>query len=248
MKSFTNNPAGRLHSILSAAMEVKELKHKPARETWARVLNVDANDTPALMSLLSLIIGLPRDARDQFERLEDIAQESWREPLDAVDELFSTHFDLNAPWGAFALQFRPGTLATLKLVAERLREVSHETVLSTEQLDTIRAKLNDTREAVLSSDLPNELRLDLVTALNALLKSLDEYQIIGNTAIRNTLYQAIVTTRIQNAGATGKHKSVLETVWATLQTIFTVVNIGSKVLELPDMLGEHELLPTDSSS
>ncbi|MCL4266842.1 MAG: hypothetical protein KJ069_26920, partial [Anaerolineae bacterium] len=63
--TFTNNPAARLHEILTAAHgnTSDERSKMPARQIWTEVFSIDANDNRKLMMHMAALMDLTEKAR-----------------------------------------------------------------------------------------------------------------------------------------------------------------------------------------
>ena len=68
-----NNPAARLHNVLTLCREVpKELRGKPMVEAWRHVLSLgDDVDEVIVMSKVGLIYLLPSQISAEITRFED---------------------------------------------------------------------------------------------------------------------------------------------------------------------------------
>ena len=83
-----NNPAGRIHAILT---EVKNQKpNKTNRQVWATVFNIKPSDTAQLLYALSELIQQLQLTRNRIQALESIEQNLYLGPINTLKKNFIT--------------------------------------------------------------------------------------------------------------------------------------------------------------
>lgn len=183
-----NNPAGRLYDLLRAAQKhpAKDL----ARNAWAKVFDVEPNDTAALLKMLADLIGLVSESKSSIERLEDVDHGLYLKPFKRLETFFS-QVNLDAQWAQWQGQLDEPTLYGLQFAADKLSRNAGSTSISEKDLESLRTELEQLVTSILKSDLPQVLKALFLRNLESVRHSLLVYRIQGIDGLEQELERAV---------------------------------------------------------
>ena len=69
MTVSTDNPAGRLHSLITALR--KNVSQQPVWQAWAGTLQVSSEDLPELMRQMAFVYALPRAIESEISQIDE---------------------------------------------------------------------------------------------------------------------------------------------------------------------------------
>lgn len=145
MQPNLNNPAGRLHAILS------DLKSVPGNEqivtAWEKALKTPTNQLPELLARLGKVYAMPNLIISEMKEVpgyhsRDISR--WHQPLSKAFQ--EAH--LKSSWGVVSGHFSDGVLADIESCSEKLSYFRPEPTISESQLTSIRAEFADLKKII----------------------------------------------------------------------------------------------------
>lgn len=171
-----NNPAGRLHGILTEALPLQA--NKPARQAWAKVFKIDVSATGKLLYDLAELTELLRLSRERIEQIEGIDHDLHLQPIEKLEDAFAT-MNVNAAWNDFKAHLDDATMVGLAFCANTLSQHYKEGEIEGEALESLLDEAEALRKIVLESDLDERLRAVLVENIESFRHAILQYRIRG---------------------------------------------------------------------
>jgi hypothetical protein len=185
----SGNPAGRLLAIVEEARKLSD--ETSIQQAWERILGVDKNNHSQMMFRLGHVMLLPEQAmaeiREHYPDEED-AQKHW---VGQVNKALFQGTHTGQKWNGVKQHLDNHTVQYLKMAAAMLKMVQGERLLGSDQLDTMRSKLNDILEELEAHNLSRSAKAIIRSHLNAILSALDEYKICGKQGIEEASHRAV---------------------------------------------------------
>lgn len=181
---YTDNPAKRLHAILSSALSKN--KGEQAVKVWASVFGIEDEDPkPKVFYYLGLLHHLTYDIEERIQRLPDINTNLYLRAMpDIRDALAPMRFDQSFQNTADR-HLSAGTLTVLEFCANELGKHHHEDPIPPESLEELRTDITGLREEIGNADLDEDLRMVLLDLSTMMLRAIDEYDIRGAAGLRD---------------------------------------------------------------
>ena len=220
-----NNPAGRLHDILSAARQ--QNAHEPARKAWATVFQIEPNDTGTLLKMVADLIDLVRETKASIQRLEGVNQELHLRPFIKIEALLS-QLNLDAGWEHWKNQIDETTLYGLQFSADKLSRISGFTHIPNDELADIRSKIDDLFNTATDSTLPHDLKLLLLRNLDAIRLAFVAYRVRGIEGLQEEIERSVGSVLLRQEEIKAS-KPEERRVW---QSFFTLVEQLNKLVTL----------------
>lgn len=183
-----NNPAGRLYDLLQMAQ--KQSPKEPSRNAWAKVFDVNPQDTVLILQMMADLINLVIETKTSIKRLNDVDHEIYLKPFTKI-ERFLSQVSLDNPWEHWQRQIDETTLYGLQFAADKLSRINGSTTISEEDIDSIRNELEQFVNSVLKSDLPQGLKALFFRNLESIRHALLVYRIRGVDGLEDELERAI---------------------------------------------------------
>jgi hypothetical protein len=182
---YFDNPAGRLHRLLTAFQ--RAASSQPAHGAWATALVVPGNDLALLLRRLALVVELPAQIEAEIAKVDpdEFDQDAvmrWKGPLDPV--LGPTLFG-HEQSGVVADRIDSSALLSLEQCSFVLHRHRRQPGVIDSDIERLRSLLDDLRTEVehnLDSEL--ELRDFLLHHTQAMTEALDVLVISGRTPSR----------------------------------------------------------------
>jgi len=183
-----NNPAGRLHGILSAALPCRN--NKPAREAWASVFRIEPTATGDLLYLLAQLIGLLQLTRQRIEQIDQLDRDLYFQPIKKLEKAFAT-MNLDVPWNNFKSNIDDATMVGLAFCSDTLSKYHSEELIEKEVLEDLLTDVESLVQTVLASTLTPELKTVLVENLENIRRAILEYRIRGADGLLRALETSV---------------------------------------------------------
>lgn len=185
-----NNPAGRLHALLSEAGVLNYVEKDRVRTKWAKVLGVEKEDSPTLLLRLSEIMNLPAQVREAVEAVPDIDHEMYLKHLPNVESAFAK-MSLDVIWGSVAKELDKATMYSLEVCDDLLSRHHPEPMLPGDERERIHKEVRDLFEDVRTNEEDEDLREFLLRHLKAMDDALQEYKISGAPPVEEVVQAAM---------------------------------------------------------
>jgi|GEM_PF-5092155 len=172
-----NNPARRLHNILSG---VKNQLKLPVDKAFATVLNVDPENYPLLMKRIGLVFVLLDNTKYAIEKIKGINHEKYISPVVIIGKnLRGVHFGQVVEHTSIN-SIGKDTMAYLDMTAEYLNQHLPEPTISEENRKKIIDLIFDfSKEVESTTDIPEKLREYIFDKLDLLRQAVEVYDICG---------------------------------------------------------------------
>ena len=230
MTVFTDNPAGRLHELLTRFQ--RNASQQAVYTAWAAVLGIRADDFPELLPAVARVVDLPTKIEAEIDRIDP--DEFDRDAVmrwhgHAVSLLGPTLFG-NENSGQVVPRITEGWLTSLENCSFVLHRYRQQIVISGGDIQRIRSLIEELRAAVeeeLGAD--RELRDFLLHHAMIMMRALNDYQVVGTAALEDALDQTVGA--VQRRGREFESKGYTRReAWKKLGTVLAGVLL---VLQIP---------------
>lgn len=171
-----DNPAARLLAILE--LGIKQEQNIKCREVWRVLLDVEKGNDALLMSRLGKFMELPEQAIQIIKKDLPNQKGTYRHWSSQVNKAFSEQ-NLNGLWQTFRGHIDEHTLTYLRLTADLIQTKSSTSILTSENIQELKSKIDQLLSEVLASDFEYEVKHYIARYLQKILVSIDEYRISG---------------------------------------------------------------------
>lgn len=206
-----DNPAARLLSILEKGKQLPS--NMNCRDAWQQLLMVES-DNALLMSRLGKIMEFPEQIilalREGFPNQKN----TWSHWSQKVNSGF-IHQHLNSNWDTFINHIDDHSITYLALAADLLQSKSNTKNISDDEIKSVREKLSQIYDEILSADLPDEVKKYLIRYIRKILNGIDEYYLTGALPLLDA-----VDTMVGHAAIDANYRDFLRD-----------TQLGSKILE-----------------
>jgi hypothetical protein len=172
-----NNPAGRLHRILSRAKSAGQPNVLLAFATAFEIPPTNISEILLNLGKLGLAVD---EVSEELRRANDT--DNLEEYLESAPHLKSALSiqHLGVTWETFKNHIRDEDLRALRYCSKALSKISLEEVLSDEQIKDLKTKVEALYEDVLgSNDVEPQLRRVILGHLDSIRRAIHEYRITG---------------------------------------------------------------------
>lgn len=197
----TNNVILRVHNLINQASEAGS-PLASYRKTWAKVFNVDEDDTSSILTSLSLLFESLRTSRSIIESHPSLNDETNIEFLNQI-ELGIYHVNLkDGTMREFYKYINGETLTAFYYIGKSLSLLNEFSTneLDSEQINSLISEIEELTHHFSISSLHEKLKLIAINKLNLIREALTQYAIIGPKGIEEILEQTIGSIFL-NAGS-----------------------------------------------
>jgi hypothetical protein len=194
-----DNPAGRLHELLSRYRAVASSDASlPVHNVWMAVLEVNETELPAaLCEVASLVSAIELEAfrtdREELKSALEQHRRAWTLPILSSD----VHPRQNPGPGPSYVDEK--ALASLGLVSMLLEGSSQVHVPDTAQIDALKQQIAVALDEVLrAQDLPGEIRMILLERLHDIIWALDHLRVSGPDGVVAAIERLIGAIALRN--------------------------------------------------
>jgi hypothetical protein len=226
-----NNPAARLLALVRVlAGSNPDLA---AKEIWAAVLNAPASDAGRLFSQLAKVLQLVDSAEAVVRSLPGVNYGLYLSWLPEIRQLAS-YTNLDVPWRSYQPHLKAEVLQGIAFCDDLLRR-NHacETSIPEDELRSIREEARRLLLEVTEARMPPDLRAYVIQHLEAVIRAIDDYPLLGADPLRQVLSEAlgavVITEEVRDRGA---DEDLVKKTWGLLARIATVLNIGQAATQL----------------
>lgn len=189
-----NNPAGRLHTILTDALRKNEKEQ--TRKVWASVFGIDeANETEIIRSLLSLQ-ELVEEVHALIENNSQLNSQLLLKSFPNLRSAVSAR-NLTSQWNTYKVGLNPETITRLEFCAEVLSGEYGELSIPDDEVEELKTLLSAMVEFAENSTLPDDLKVFVLIQLEELRRGVFDFNIKGARGLRTAMEAVIGTTITQ---------------------------------------------------
>jgi len=178
-----NNQAGRLHKILTTAIDQPD--GLPTIHVWANVFNIDQEDKSSVFRMLILLQETTDDIKIKISSLSDVNSKLLLS-LHTNIEYVVKATNLDASWASYKPQLNLAVMLNLAHCAEALSRYDEKPIEANE-LTSLYDEITGLFNKVADGTVDPTLRDILLDLLEAIRRSITEYQIRGASGIRDQL-------------------------------------------------------------
>lgn len=183
------NPAGRLHDILQEAAKRTD-NNASAQRIWAATFGLGADDKEGVLERLIELHALAREVRELVAATPGAPQELLLQYFPKLESSFLSH-GLNVPWKNIRSSYDQATLDSLKFCAVTLSGAHSEEPIDEEELEKINSDLEILKESIISSSMPDALRVALCGELDKIRNALSMVRIRGAKGVKDALQSLV---------------------------------------------------------
>jgi hypothetical protein len=232
----TNNPAGRLLALLTAAADLHH--NTQAIEAWRKILDLPGVPGVELLERIGLVFALPNHIQNAVLKQEDHKDDhalllDWQPKVERAFVVLQ----LAGTWGEFKNNVTGEVLRSLKHCNAVLRRAAPETELAKEQLEDMLTAARTLHTQVTDSDLDADLKLFLLTHLREIEKAIENYQILGAPGISRAANDAIGVVLVKSSQGflTRLGQSpVAQSALRFIRRVAFVAQLGANVIKITD--------------
>lgn len=238
---YYDNPAGRLHGLLTRLSEQK--KNGSVLAGWAAVLRVNEGDVVVHLGRVADLVRQIQDAVDQAG--EDALlppvqryRNAWARPIFPQDHAFSNALGKVLPDKA--------ALEALGLVSAQLHSIAPQGVMpDDDEIERLKSQLHDLVAGVeAAEDVPDEVKHLVISRLRAVEEAFQHLDVGGPSAVRHAT-EAVMGSVVFTQDARLAGSPTIQKVWATLLIVWTAFSAGPVIQE--SIEAWHELVPLPSA-
>jgi len=196
-----NNPVGKLLGYMVSAAEIPG--NALTLDAWCKVLGCAQDDPRSMVNGLTMLMDLSVTARNAVETYVPGDKTLFLAPFNRIDQLLSSYL-LHQQWNSSRNLLDAETMSALRFGnhALGLSYPAAQTDKST-QISDFTKKLDSLLAQCLESDLTPEIKKLFIRHLEAIRKSLLDYQVGGTAELEAVVDQAV--------GAMHRHLGAIET-------------------------------------
>lgn len=175
-----DNPASRLSNILSEGLKIKN--ETPCRKAWEQIFSIQPNNNSDLFILLGKAMQLPGEVVQLVSlhfphQTESVAL--WKDPIDVA----FLNQNILSNWQSFRQHINPYCIAHLNLISDLLHTKIHANAIDDKEIELLFKSFSALIDDLTTTQLPETLKLYLVTELAVLLQLLRQYRVTGTEPI-----------------------------------------------------------------
>ncbi|MEJ6555293.1 hypothetical protein PQI51_09715 [Microbacterium esteraromaticum] len=237
-EAHLDNPAGRLWRVLLRLRQYpgsSDQKPKTVRQALCDYFGIELGDDPAYYARISAVMRLPVEIREEVNELEDpyIPVAQLVRPL-AVTEHFLANYGVGRhPVHKVVSSITDGILNDLETCSHILSRMREAVALSSEDLDNIRAAAQVLIDEILAdTSLPAKLRGGLLRLAYQVLRTVDEYKVLGG--------EAVLDAWDTLAGMTGRNGSTVRKrtrIWDAIRNLGLIISTVVTIAGAPEQIG-----------
>lgn len=237
---YDDNPAGRLHALLSSLRRSANPQSVSSMQAWADLLGVPYQDLVGYTSAMSDVLQSSADAAARIESLEDVDVDlllRWQEKTEVA--LANSLALGGSPVNQVLAQYDETTLSQLEFCSYELHRRYRDRSISADKLDELIGRLIELRADVESEEanFPVEVRGLLLMHLSEMETALRRYGLTGIGGLEAAFDRTVGhLCRRPDLGSQATQSTVWPKVAATLAAISLVVTTATQVLALPPAL------------
>lgn len=192
--SVVNNPAGRLHAILTTLDET--VGGRTIGQAWSKALGVNEDDLPLLTSRIGEVFSLPQQIEDKLKWLDfyDDFLVSWRPKL---AELFS-NTTLSSQWTSVKGHLTSNVLSGVGACSKQLSRFAPEPTISDDDLTKLNQEIDELYQTVKDAEIDEKLENFILKHLEAIKDAIAEIQIKGASSIQKEMKAAVAEVAVDN--------------------------------------------------
>jgi len=171
----TNNPAGRLHALLSKG---QSMPNAPASESWAELLGVENGNHSLLLRRVGQVMSLPSTTKEAILGLGDHNPEIYLKWLPVAEQTFGL-LNFQMQWKQFIERFTPETMYGIEVCSDILSKNRPEKIADDKLLSDLLGKIDELLSELEGAELKTDVWLFIYDHLLSIKEAIEEYPIQG---------------------------------------------------------------------
>ena len=185
----SNNPAGRLHSLLVEG-KGQGRQDKSISKVWAEILEVPHADKGLLLRRVGQVMALPSSIKEAMSYIDDIDHSIYLRWLSQVESSFSIlNFDMQ--WKNFIDKFNGEIMYGIEICSDRLSRERPEKTANEELLASLSEKVNELLSELDSAELSGNAWLYIHDHIVRTKEAIEEYRIRGIKPLEEVFQHAV---------------------------------------------------------
>ncbi len=242
---ISNNPAGRLHSLLSEG-KGKQMD-KPASEIWAEILEAPKEDTGLLLRRVGHVLSLPSSVKEAMSYIDDLDHNIYLRWLPRVEASFSI-LNFQMAWKQFIERFDGEIMYGIEICSDRLSRERPEKIADESNLNNLLEKVTDLLSDLDNVELDTNVWFYIYDHLMKIKEAIEEYKIRGikplEAVFEQTIGGLVLTPDIYNKSKDTPSGKRFWEVMGYLAIVVTItassIQIGKDIVSLLPQLENTE--------
>lgn len=182
----TDNPAGRLHEILTNALNQGNM---PTIEVWTMVLGATPGDKTDVIRRISRLHELVDEVKEKITKLSGLNTQLYLSRFPSIEAVVkATNYD--AGWDAYKPHLNEAAMLNLAHCAEALSRYD-EAPIEQADMSALLESIDELSEKLLGSSIDSPLKEVIADLLENIRRSITEYRIRGAAGMRKELAYCI---------------------------------------------------------
>jgi hypothetical protein len=248
----TDNPAGRLHGILSKAKTIQE--GAPAA-VWSKVFSIspasDLSHLTEVVQRLNELQQLVDETEKGFTEFENDS-ETYLESIAPIRKVILTSFQgLNNNMTGLLNPVSERHMTLLEMGAAEWSRRIPEPKIDEKQLEEILKQVRELFEAVKrATDVDEELRTLILSMLDSIERAIQKYRVVGPSALEESIVQILGQLHwkqhvfLEKAPKGSKERKLLKKVGAIGTALIAVMTFADKTRKTVETFGQDILFLT----
>lgn len=229
MEQKLDNPAGRLHVVLSKFKGIRG--DEPTGEIWARALSVSAGNKTELMVRLGKIYALPSEIASKMKEVpgyhaRDVTR--WWKPL--AEAFYEAHS--GTYWNSVSRYFNSDILGDIESCSFKLSQSSPEPYLNQDEIEHIKGLLAEIKNDLVDDPIIDDaLKSTLNDRLRRIEQAIQNVWVDGVRPVQTELEATVATVVVESQTRPPTAKRAAEVIGWSLVNILRVAQIWNMVHE-----------------
>lgn len=229
------NPAHNLHLLLDSAYEQSRRNtFANFKDIWSKVFDIDKDDTSSLLASISSLLDLFLKTKEIITNNPNLNSERNLKFLSKIEKALN-NLNFEGDMKHFTSSIDRETLTALSYIAELMDTVLglQNPQINEDEIKNLLIEIENLKESIIDSSLPEDIRQLLVKNLNLIKESLDNYKITGIEGMRVALEQSIGSIFMNNKSLSPLIEDVnVKSTFNIIDRLNTLLSTGVAVKEL----------------
>ncbi|VAV85283.1 hypothetical protein MNBD_DELTA01-1199 [hydrothermal vent metagenome] len=192
-----NNPAGRLHHILSNALSQPD--NLTLEEVWFKVFEIENGPLSEIFPYIHKTNNTLNELKATLNKVDDKNYALFTKHLHRVDQFINTN-NFSTIWGSIRSKLTEATLDSLAFCSAELSKMPDcESCIEEQELADLLKEVDELICTIVSASLNESLKLLLIKQLNQIRQAILEYKIVGIDSLSNAYASNLGTITINNS-------------------------------------------------
>ncbi len=230
------NAAQRLYKILNDAKAQKP--NGSSQQALAGIFKTHPDDLATLYSKFSQFLLLIEDVNIRIQALDSTDKEIILRCIPQLRKAFGSDFSMQGQWNQYINRIGDSDIGLVHFAAKALAGVSTEIELEESNLSEIFKETNDLFEVVKSSNLDPELRIVLLDLLEAIRRTIVDYQIRGAEGLKRVLSECLGRLALdKDIVIQNGQKDEMKSFWTLLSRLSTLFGLANQAPQIGERIG-----------